>query len=135
LGPTLPISWLVLRYQRVTVDAMKRTKRCSVEHWAIDRLSFRSFRPRRQQVRKRRIPLPRQTRGLELDAFGSYGVREMAPLSRPQAIEREASKSPQLVGRVLWICVIILGLILFGDLITRFFREAAFAWPSINGAF
>jgi len=114
---------------------MKRASRCSVDHWAIDRLSFRGPASHRQHVRKRRIPLPRQTRGRELDAFVSYGTDEPAPPTTVEKIEPETSTSSYLFRRVLWACVIILGLILFGDLLARFLREAPFAWPSINGGF
>jgi hypothetical protein len=114
---------------------MKRTSRCSVDHWAIDRLSFRSLNARRQHKRKRRIPLPRQTRGRDLEAFVSYRTVETETSTIARGAETDNGKSPYLLRGVLWVCVIIAGLILFGDLLARFFREAPFAWPSINGGF
>lgn len=87
-------------------------------------------------MRKRRVPLPRQTRGRDLEAFVSY--RTAVEPETPFMAQRrgpESKKSPYPVLLVLWACVIIVGLILFGDLLARFFREAPFAWPSINGAF
>jgi hypothetical protein len=115
---------------------MKRTSRCSVDQWAIGRLSFRSLNSRRQRMRKRRIPLPRQTRGRDLEAFVSYrtAVEPETP-SMAQRSAPETNKLPGAIRLVLWICVIIAGLILFGDLLARFFHEAPFAWPSINGEF
>jgi hypothetical protein len=117
---------------------MKRISQCSVDHWAVERLSFRDPNVRRQRVRMRRFPLPRQTRGLDLDVVISFGSIEGAPtqaVASPTAPEVEGSKSVRLVRPLLWICVIILGLILFGDWIVRFIREAPLAWPSLNGRF
>lgn len=129
------VTRLVLGRRDVTVGDMKRASRCSVDYWAIDRLSFRSPRFHRQRVRKRRFPLPRQTRGRDLDVDISYRVIEPGPAeaaSPSTAPEIEGSKFPVLVRGALWICVIISGLILFGDWVSRFVREAPFAWPSIN---
>ena len=117
---------------------MKRTGQSSGGHWAVERLSFRSPEPCRRRVRKRRIPLPRQTRGRDLDAFISFRVAEPAS---PEAVffptepETRKSKLLRLLQRMLWVGAIILGLIVFGDFLMRFFREAPLAWPSINGRF
>ena len=81
------------------------------------------------------MPLPRQARGRELDVFVSYETAEPTQRSTTEQIEPATSRLPQLLRCLLWVCVIILSLILFGDFLARFIREAPFAWPSINGGF
>lgn len=123
---------------------MKRS-RCSAGPWAIRRLAFSSSAPHsRPRIRKRRFPLPREARGRDVTLLYHIGDSVAADSTEAAALAPARSMKPD-AGRIaraargvcwaLWICALIVGLLVFGDFIVRFAREAPFAWPSINGGF
>lgn len=124
---------------------MKRTGRCTADQWAVERLSYGSKTelPHRRHRRKRRFHVPRQALGLDLEEWSPQcpipAIKTEPPVTTPTAADQaaevlnaEAERIPRMIRRVLWTCVILLALILCRDGIVKFFREAPFAWPSLN---
>lgn len=124
---------------------MKRTDRCTAEPWAVGRLHYgsKSGLPHRRRHRERRFHVPRQALGLDLKEWSLHcpvpAVKTDPPATEPtaadqanEAIAKEAERLPRMIRQVLWTCVIVLVLILCRDGIVRIFREAPFAWPSLD---